>query len=309
MSMQDNYKIAENFLKEKNIEYYRNHPFREFSSFYIGGNIDLYIVVKKIQDFLDIANFFNTNTIDYFVIGDTSKVIVSDNGYNGIIVSLEGEFEYFEFLDDDVLIANSSSILERLSHEARIRNLTGLEFVALVNTRLGVAVYDKLESFGTSILNFIVSVKFFDKKNCCVVELNKDEYLALTDKDKEFIIILSVVFKLEKDTPERIDNRIDWFRYIRGSVSPMESYIGPVFEDCHEIKAYEMVERVGGLGMKLGHMRWHKRFPNYIVNECLYDNNNELFKAEDVINLIEDTRKKIEQHYAFNPKINVVLLS
>ena len=179
MSMQDNYKIAENFLKEKNIEYYRNHPFREFSSFYIGGNIDLYIVVKKIQDFLDIANFFNTNTIDYFVMGDTSKVIVSDNGYNGIIVSLEGEFEYFEFLDDDVLVANSSSILERLSHEARIRNLSGLEFVALVNTRLGVAVYDKLESFGTSILNFIVSVKFFDKKNCCVVELNKDELTKL----------------------------------------------------------------------------------------------------------------------------------
>ena len=56
MTMQDNYKIAENFLKEKNIEYYRNHPFREFSSFYIGGNIDLYIVVKKIQEFLDIAD-------------------------------------------------------------------------------------------------------------------------------------------------------------------------------------------------------------------------------------------------------------
>ena len=47
---------------------------------------------------------------------------------------------------------------------------------------------------------------------------------------------------------------------------------------------------------------------NYIINESLYDSKNES-TAEDVINLIEDTRKKIEQHYAFNPRINIVLLS
>ncbi|WP_258075130.1 hypothetical protein [Brachyspira murdochii] len=159
--MQDNYKIVESFLEEKNIEYYKNHPFSKCCSFNVGGNIDLYIAVKKIQDFLDIANFLYNKKIDYFVIGDTSKVIVSDKGYNGIIVSLEGEFEFFEFLEDGVLKSNSSAILERLSHEARIRNLSGLEFVALVNTRIGAAIYDKLESFGISLLKFFRISKNF----------------------------------------------------------------------------------------------------------------------------------------------------
>ena len=55
---------------------------------------------------------------------------------------------------------------------------------------------------------------------------------------------------------------------------------------------------------------WHKRFPNYIINNCINgnENNNELCRAIDVINLIEDTRKKIEQHYDINPKINITLL-
>lgn len=309
MTMQDNYKIVESFLEEKNIEYYKNQPFSKFSSFNVGGNIDLYIVAKKIEDFLDIANFLYNKKIDYFVIGDTSKVIVSDKGYNGIIVSLEGEFESFEFLEDGILKSNSSAILERLSHEARIRNLSGLEFVALVNTRIGAAIYDKLESFGISLLKFLESVKIFNKKDCSVLELSKDEYLNLTEEERKFIVILSAVFKLDNDLPESIDNRIDWFRYIRGSVAPMEANIGPVFEDSHNIKAYEMVERVGGLDMKFGAMRWHKRFPNYIVNEHLYKEDAEPSKAEDVINLIEDTRKKIEQHYAFSPQINIILLS
>ena len=79
MTMQDSYKIVESFLEEKNIEYYKNQPFSKCCSFNVGGNIDLYIAVKKIQDFLDIANFLYNKKIDYFVIGDTSKVIVSDN--------------------------------------------------------------------------------------------------------------------------------------------------------------------------------------------------------------------------------------
>lgn len=308
MNMQENYKMVERFLNEKNIEYYINKPFSECSRFNVGGNIDLYIVVKKLSDFLELTSFLHKNVIDYFVMGDTCKVIVSDNGYNGIIVSLEGEFESFEFLEDGILKTNSSAILERLAHEARIRNLSGLEFVALVNYRIGSGIYDKLESFGMSLVNFIESVTLFNKRDCAVMELTKDEYLALGDKERRFIIILSAVFKLEKDTPESIDNRIDWFKYIRGSIEPSEASIGPIFEDFYDIKAYEMVERVGGLDMKYGAMRWFKRFPNYIVNECLYDCENQA-KSEDVIKLIEDTRKKIEQHYAFNPKINIVILS
>ena len=86
MNMQENYKMVESFLKEKNIEYYINQAFSKFSRFNVGGNIDLYIIVKKISDFLELADFLHKNVIDYFVMGDTSKVIVSDNGYNGIIV-------------------------------------------------------------------------------------------------------------------------------------------------------------------------------------------------------------------------------
>ncbi|WP_295162601.1 hypothetical protein [uncultured Brachyspira sp.] len=55
--------------------------------------------------------------------------------------------------------------MERLSHEGRIRNLSGFEFAALVNTRMGAALYDKLESFGISLLNFVESVKLFDKRD------------------------------------------------------------------------------------------------------------------------------------------------
>ncbi len=47
MNMPDNYKIVEIFLNERNMEYYINYTFSEFSRFNVSGNIDLYIAVKN----------------------------------------------------------------------------------------------------------------------------------------------------------------------------------------------------------------------------------------------------------------------
>ena len=311
MIMQKNYQALEDFLQENNVTYNKNRPFKECTSFSVGGIVDLYVTVKNVDELLSLLVFLNKNNIKYFVIKDKNKFLVSDEGYDGVIISMEGSFEDFEFLDDCMLKANSSAILERLSHEARIRNLTGLEFVALVNSRIESAIYGELESFGISFMNIVETLTVLYQDLMVIKDISKDEYLDSNIKLKDNMIILSATLRLEKDSPESIDNRIDWFRYIRGSVAPIEANIGPVFEDFDDIKAYEMVERVGGLDMKAGTMRWHKRFPNYIVNECVYIDNcsTDMSKASDVLSLIDDTKKKIEQHYALNPKINIKLLS
>lgn len=309
--MQKNYQALEDFLQENKVTYNKNRPFKECTSFSVGGIVDLYVTVKNIDELLSLLVFLNKNNIKYFVIKDKNKFLVSDEGYEGVIISMEGSFEDFEFLDDCVLKANSSAILERLSHEARIRNLSGLEFVALVNSRIESAIYGELESFGMSFMDIVETLTVLYQDLMIIKDISKNEYLSSSREIKDNMIILSAALRLEKDSPESIDNRIEWFRYIRGSVAPMEANIGPVFEDFDNIKAYEMVERVGGLDMKAGTMRWHKRFPNYIVNECHYIDNcsTDMSKASDVLSLIDDTKKKIEQHYALNPKINIKLLS
>lgn len=303
--MPKNYRNLEEFLIKNKIDYSFDYQFGKSSSFNAGGTVDLHITVKNIETLLNLLDFLNKNNINYFIIRDMNNFLISDEGYKGVLISLKGDFESFEFIEKDILIANGSAILERLSHEARIRNLSGLEFVALVNSRIESAIYSKLESFGISLINIVKSVKVLNKESLSIKELSKEEYISLKDKDS--MTILSAALQLEKDIPESIDNRIDWFRYVRGSVAPMEANIGPVFEDFEDIKAYEMVERVGGLDMKSGSVKWHSRFPNYIVNESKCSNNR-LCKTSDVISLIDDTRKKIEQHYALKPKINIILL-
>lgn len=302
------YSGLRNFLDSKNIVYYVNYPFYKMSSFNSGGNIGLYTVIENEGDLFQVVSYFISNDIDYLLMGDGNNILVADEGYSGVVISLQGEFEQF-VVEDNYILTFASTRLERLSHEARIRNLTGFEFVALLSHTVGSSIASKLSAFGSSILDCIESVRVMlvkDKK-ISIEQFNKDEYLKLDNENYKSIKILSAVFRLDNEEPEKIDYKIDWYKYIRGSISPVsESHIGPIFEDDNEIKAHEMVERVGGLDMAVGFMIWHKRYPNYIVNTSNDDTN--FAKTNDAIELIGQTRKKIEQHYEINPKVKVVVL-
>ena len=302
------YSELRKFLDSKNIVYYVNHPFHKISSFNSGGDIGLYAIIENESDLCHVVTYFISNDIDYLLMGDGNNILVADEGYSGVVISLQGDFEQF-IVEGNYILTLASTRLERLSHEARIRNLTGFEFVALLSHTVGSSIAGKLSAFGSSILDCIESVRVMlvhDNK-ISIEQLNKDEYLKLNNEDYKSIKILSAVFRLENEEPEKIDYKIDWYKYIRGSISPVsESHIGPIFEDDNEIKAHEMVERVGGLDIAVGSMIWHKRYPNYIVNTS--NDDIEFAKTNDAIELIEQTKKKIEQHYEINPRVKVVVL-
>lgn len=309
--MLKNYLALRSFLEDFNIPYYTDYPFYKCSSFKVGGIVSLYIVVENEDKLFNLIKYLSENKMEYFVMRDGNNILVGDDGYEGIIISMEGDFDSFSF-DGCYLNVSSAVKLERLSHEARIRNLAGIEFVALLNNTIGLAVHENLVAFGKSINDHIISVRVIELKDGIpvIVEYCKEEYALLNKNRMKSIRVLSVIMKLEEDSPDSIDNRIDWYRYIRGSVVPLEANIGPVFEDTNIFKAHEMVERVGGLDMKFGCIQWHRRFPNYIINMCADNDeiNHSKAKVNDVMLLIDDTKKKIEQHYAISPNVNVTIL-
>lgn len=303
--MQINYEKVKTFLESLNIKYHTDYPFSKCSSFRAGGNIGLYIIAEKEKSFFEIIKFFEDSNIEYILIGEGNNILVREEGYDGIVISLQGDFDSFVF-EGNYLYASASVRLERLAHEARIRNLSGLEFVALLSHTVGSSVFNQIESFGNSIMTNIETIRVVEIRNREVLidQYSKEEYSSLEKSLRKNLKILSVVFKLIDGDPKEIDKKIEWFKYIRGSIAPLESNIGPIFSDKDDLKIYEMVERVGALDIEIGSIKWYKRFPNYIINTQSDGNAN----ANDAIKLIEDTKKKIEQHYQITPEVNIIVL-
>lgn len=305
--MQKDYTNLKHFLDECKIDYKPNYPFHNICSLKVGGNVALYVTIKTEMNLLKVVRYFIENDIEYNLIGDANNVLIADEGYDGVIISLKGEFENFIFEDNSVMVL-ASVRLERLSHEARIRNLTGFEFMALLPHTIGGAVASNLKAFGESIFDNIEALRIMEVKGkkISIEHYSKEEYLNIKKEDITSLKILSIIFKLSYEEASRIDYKVDWYKYVRGTIAPiLEANIGPIFDDVNN-KAYEMVSRVGGTDMKVGYLEWHKSFPNYIINtskdETVIEN------ANHAITLIEATRKKIEQHYDINPELRVLVL-
>lgn len=305
--MRRDYTELKEFLNDINVVYHTNYPFRNVATLRVGGNVAVYVIIKTEDKLFKVVEYFIKNDIEYNLVGDGNNVLVSDAGYDGVIIALKGEFEYFVFEGNEV-IASASVRLERLSHEARIKNLTGFEFIALLPHTIGGAVASSLNAFGESIFDNIECLRVMEVRGK-KIEINsylKEEYLNLQRDGILSLKILSVIFKLSYEESAVIDAKVDWYKYVRGRVSPMlEANIGPVFDDFNN-QACEMIARVGGLDMKVGYLEWHKSHPNYLINTSR--NDEELACANHAIELIEETRKKIEQHYHITPELRVVVL-
>ena len=305
--MQKDYTNLKHFLSQCNIDHKVDFPFHNICSLKVGGNVALYVTIETEKQLFQVVKYFIENDIEYNLIGDANNVLIADEGYNGVIISLKGEFENFIFEDTSVIVC-SSVRLERLSHEARIRNLTGFEFMALLPHTIGGAIASSLNAFGESIFDNIEALRVMrvENKKISIESYSKEEYLNIRKEDSISLKILSIIFKLSYEEASRIDYKVDWYKYVRGTIAPvLEANIGPIFDDINN-KAYEMVSRVGGTDMKAGYLEWHKSFPNYIINtskdETIIEN------ANNAIALIDETRKKIKQHYDINPELRVIVL-
>ncbi len=77
--------IYEILTKELRIsEVYKNEPMSKHTSFKVGGNADIFIKAKALEDIKYILNIVNSSNIPLVVIGNGSNLLVKDNGIRGI---------------------------------------------------------------------------------------------------------------------------------------------------------------------------------------------------------------------------------
>jgi UDP-N-acetylmuramate dehydrogenase len=77
------YILKENF-KDKLIE---NYPMREYTSFRCGGNARYLIYPESVEELIKIIGISKKYNLEFLVLGKGTNVLVSDRGFDGIIIS------------------------------------------------------------------------------------------------------------------------------------------------------------------------------------------------------------------------------
>ena len=67
---------------------FRDEPMHRHTTFRVGGRASIYVRVASSDELIQVINTAKSTSTDFFLIGNGSNLLVSDEGFDGIIIEL-----------------------------------------------------------------------------------------------------------------------------------------------------------------------------------------------------------------------------
>lgn len=277
-------------MDEQNIEYRLDEPMKAHTTFKIGGNADIYIVVNTTEELKAVVEKLKANDIPYMMLGKGSNLLVSDEGIEGAVVELSGDFKEIE-VDGEYITCGAGVTLSKLCTVALEHGLSGLEFAYGIPGSVGGAVYMNAGAYGGETKDVVEEVAFLNKNGEIATYTNdeaKFSYRHSIFKETGDIILFSK-YKLTKDDPDSIKARMDDFMNRRRTKQPLEfPSAGSVFKRPEGAFAGTLIEQCGLKGKTVGGAQVSEKHAGFIINiggaTCS--------DVMDLVRLVQDTVKR-----------------
>lgn len=134
-------------------------PLSLYTRFAIGGPADVYAETSDTDAFIAATEIARQIGIPTMVIGGGTNLIVSDDGFRGLVLRYRGDAM---LAADGRVVAQAGAVLQDLVDFTIRRGLKGLETLAGIPGSVGAAVYGNAGAYGHSISERVVRVQFYD---------------------------------------------------------------------------------------------------------------------------------------------------
>jgi UDP-N-acetylmuramate dehydrogenase len=179
-----------------NLTISRDEPLSLHTRFGIGGPADLYVETGSEEAFMGATAAARDGGIETEVIGGGTNLIVSDEGFRGVVLRYRGVQLQAH---GPCVRAEAGAELQDLVDFSIDCGLKGLETLAGIPGSVGGAVYGNAGAYGHAIAERVVEVRFFDGKGVRVFA-NPEcrfQYRESIFKDHKEWIIFSTGLRLE----------------------------------------------------------------------------------------------------------------
>lgn len=260
------------------------------TTYKIGGPARIFTEAWTISHLQLILENAKNENLKVFIIGGGSNLLVSDDGFDGIVIKLNNGFNEIN-LDESNNVYNCGAAVKtsNLVKNYLTNTHQGAEFLAGIPGSIGGAIKmnaGRKEAWISSIIENITTIDLDGN----IIERNVDEfnwgYRYSSIKDDE--IVLSANLKYEKCTDiSAIEKEVARLNEERKSSQPIGKLCcGSVFKNPKDNSAGKLIEEAGFKGKSVGGAKVSDVHANFIINE-----NNA--SASDVLNLIQQIQTAV----------------
>lgn len=277
-------------------------PMKGHTTFRIGGPADIYIE-PDYASIIPLVQYLKEQDVPFMVIGNGSNLLVSDEGIDGVVISL-GKNSDGITISGDTMVVEAGAMLSSVANAAADVGLTGLEFASGIPGSIGGAVYMNAGAYGGEIKDVIKSVLVLTENLEKKVMTAEDLHMSYRHSSlmEEGGYVLSAVLKLSKGDKEEIKAKIADIREQRIAKQPLNfPSAGSTFKRPEGYFAGKLIDDAGLRGYSVGGAQVSEKHCGFVVNKGDA-------KAADVLKLMKDVDSKVFEMFGvhLSPEVRII---
>ena len=265
-------------------------PMKNHTTFRIGGPADALALPKTPEEVAEVVRFCHEHAQPYYVLGNGSNLLVSDEGYRGIVLQLYRNFNDIQ-VNGEMITVQSGAMLAAVARTAYQNGLTGLEFASGIPGTIGGAVVMNAGAYGGEMKHVLREVTVLTKEG---------EVLAIPAKALELgyrtsvipkngWIVLGAVLQLKKGDPEQSLARMEELKEQRITKQPLDlPSAGSTFKRPDGYFAGKLIMDAGLRGFTVGGAQVSEKHCGFVVNRGNAT-------AADVWELICEVKRRVKE--------------
>jgi len=270
-----------------------DEPMSEHTTFEIGGPADFYVIPEDFDEVRDVVAACKDAGVDYFVLGCGSDLLVSDEGYRGVIVAVADGLVGVS-VEDDEICCQAGVGLREASEMACELGLSGLEFACGIPGSVGGACFMNAGAYGGCMADVLKEVRVL-LPDGSVADVPASELNLGYRKSRiadEGWVVLSATFGLNPGDPQKIRATMDDLTHQREEKQPLElPSAGSTFKRPEGHFAGKLITDAGLKGYQSGGAAVSKKHAGFVVNVGGAT-------ASDVHAVIEHVQDEVERQFS-----------
>ena len=294
-----------------------NELMSKHTSFKVGGSARYYVKAETIQDLQNALKLAREKSLPSFILGNGTNLLVSDKGFDGVVITLAGEFSAIEDLGNGAFMVGAATPLGRFARSVLKQGYAGIHKLAGIPGTLGGAIYMNAGAYcqeiGTcctqvTVLDSDGNIREFSNADCAfgyrqsIFQKNKAIILSATfqlpaasaesktvaDLEAE---LAECMAKRKASQPLNMPNAGSTFKRLEHGTADMPQQIAPGY----------YIEQAGLKGYRIGGAEVSTVHANFIVNA-------DGATASDIKQLSEYVQQKVAEKFGIQLKREIILL-
>lgn len=286
-------------------------PMKDHTTFRVGGPADCYIIPRNAKETAALVRYLEMNTIPYIVIGNGSNLLVSDEGYHGVVLDLgrndDTSFTMlgYEWVGDELLMdVGAGCLMSAIGSFAARFGGTGFESLSGIPGCIGGACIMNAGAFDREMKDVVRTVDIIERSG---------EIRKITGEEAGFryrgswlmdtgAIVTRVELALQKGDPEAIRLKNEEYMELRRSKQPLEfPSAGSTFKRPEGYFAGKLISDAGLKGYRVGGAEVSTKHAGFVINKGSAT-------AADVMAVIRHVQETVREQFGVDLVPEVRLL-